>query len=544
MESSGGIKGYTILEELGKGGFATVYKVRDDEFGYIRAVRVLHEPIISEESETYRKFKRECNVLLRLGNGNHPNIIHICRPRLVGTLAMVEMDYINGLDISKYIEREKGFVDVKEVISMATQISSALAYCHEDIYLACMDRDIDHLKDDPEDGSKVLIDEETRQRLIEKYKVIHNDIHSGNIMRSNNGNYILLDFGLAINGSEVVRSSSRHSNGSPEFKAPEKWNNERLLTEQSDIYSFGIVMYMLLAGRVPFLYDISKGATMADFEILKAHENTVPPSIEAFRKERFEQKYEGQQYKRDYPQWLENAIFKCLEKNPNDRFKNGKELFEYIQNHLEDQSVNEPKEKKEKISKRNKELDDEEMTYLVGKNKELKAQNTDLFNAYNNVNKEKNAFKEQLEVVKDDLEREKEAYKFLKRQYERLNPTAYKVLISVFVVLTIAVFGIAYHNHKRLNMYYESNEQYKKDLLRNSETMDSLRMNINNLNETISSLSDENQQQKESNDNKTINDLRQKNKLLNSENEALKASVKKLNDSIEGYRDKLLQQNI
>lgn len=544
MESSGGIKGYTILEELGKGGFATVYKVRDDEFGYIRAVRVLHEPIISEESETYRKFKRECNVLLRLGNGNHPNIIHICRPRLVGTLAMVEMDYINGLDISKYIEREKGFVDVKEVISMATQISSALAYCHEDIYLACMDRDIDHLKDDPEDGSKVIIDEETRQRLIEKYKVIHNDIHSGNIMRSNNGNYILLDFGLAINGSEVVRSSSRHSNGSPEFKAPEKWNNERLLTEQSDIYSFGIVMYMLLAGRVPFQYDISKGATMADFEILKAHENMVPPSIEAFRKERFEQKYEGQQYKRDYPQWLENAIFKCLEKNPNDRFKNGKELFEYIQNHIENQSVNEPKEKKEKSSKRNKELDDEEMTYLIGKNKELKAQNTDLFNAYNNVNKEKNAFKEQLEVVKDDLEREKEAYKFLKRQYERLNPTAYKILISVFVVLTIAVFGIAYHNHKRLNMYYESNEQYKKDILHNSVIMDSLRMNINNLNETISSLSDENQQKKESNDNKTINDLRQKNKLLNSENEALKASVKKLNDSIEGYRDKLLQQNI
>lgn len=537
MESSGGIKGYTILEELGKGGFATVYKVRDDEFGYIRAVRVLHEPIISEESETYRKFKRECNVLLRLGNGNHPNIIHICRPRLVGTLAMVEMDYINGLDISKYIEREKGFVDVKEVISMATQISSALAYCHEDIYLACMDRDIDHLKDDPEDGSKVIIDEETRQRLIEKYKVIHNDIHSGNIMRSHNGNYILLDFGLAINGSEVVRSSSRHSNGSPEFKAPEKWNNERLLTEQSDIYSFGIVMYMLLAGRVPFQYDISKGATMADFEILKAHENMVPPSIEAFRKERFEQKYEGQQYKRDYPQWLENAIFKCLEKNPNDRFKNGKELFEFIQNHIEDQSVNEPKEKKEKNSKRNKELDDEEMTYLIGKNKELKAQNTDLFNAYNNVNKEKNAFKEQLEVVKDDLEREKEAYKFLKRQYERLNPTAYKILISVFVVLTIAVFGIANHNHKRLNMYYESNEQYKKDLLHNSVTMDSLRMNINNLNETISSLSDENQQLKDAQTQSgDYYALKSRKEQLEKENNDLKGEIKRKDLDIENLK--------
>ena len=548
MESFGGIKGYTILEELGKGGFATVYKVRDDEFGYIRAVRVLREPIISEDSETYRKFKRECNVLLRLGNGNHTNIIHICRPRLVGTLAMVEMDYINGLDISKYIDREKGFVDVKEVISMATQISSALAYCHEDIYLACMDRDIDHLKDDPEDGSKVLIDEETRQHLIEKYKVIHNDIHSGNIMRSNNGNYILLDFGLAINGSEVVRSSSRHSNGSPEFKAPEKWNNERLLTEQSDIYSFGIVMYMLLAGRVPFQYDVSKGGTMADFEILKAHESMVPPSIEAFRKERYEKKYEGQQYKRDYPQWLENAIFKCLEKNPNDRFKNGKELYEFIQSHIETQAAepqNNKEVKKERSGRRNKELDDEEMTYLIGKNNELKSQNTDLFNAYNNVNKEKNTFKEQLEMVKSDLEREKEAYKFLKRQYERLNPTAYKILITVFVLLTIGVFAVAFINHNNVKRYYDKSEELSKVHLHDSITIEDKKADIKALND---SLTIKNQQLKDSRtqSGNNYNALRRQIEQLEKENRDLKEEINRKNLDIENLErqiQSLMRQN-
>lgn len=532
METIGGIKGYTILDELGKGGFATVYKVRDDEFGYIRAIRVLREPILKEDSETYKKFKRECNVLLRLGNGNHPNIIHICRPRLVGTLAMVEMDYINGLDLNKYLEREKGFVDVKEVISMASQISGALAYCHEDIYKACMDRDIDHLQDDPEDGSKVLIDEETRQRLIEKYKVIHNDIHAGNIMRSNNGNYILLDFGLAINGTEVVRSSSRHSNGSPEYKAPEKWNNEKLLTEQSDIYSFGIVMYMLLAGRVPFQYDLSQGVTRADFEILKAHESILPPSIEAFRKERFEQKFEGQEYKRDYPQWLENAILKCLEKNPDDRFKNGKELYDYIQSHLENKIVVEEKkeEKKAPANKRNKELDNEELNYLIGRNKDLKAQNTELFNAYNQLNKEYLINKEEIGVVRDALAREKEAYKFLKRQYERLNPIAYKILITVFVAMTIGVFVIAYFNHKKAVKYYELNEELEITHMRDAWEIDLLNQDIDSLNMVINNLTLEKQQLEEAGQGKE--DLQRENRNLKSQVNQLQQQVNALKDEV------------
>jgi hypothetical protein len=56
----------------------------------------------------------------------------------------------------------------------------------------------------------------------------------------------------------------------------------------------------------------------------------MPPPIEPIRKEFYEKKFPGEAYKRDYPQWLEDAIMKCLEKNPADRFRNGKELYEYI----------------------------------------------------------------------------------------------------------------------------------------------------------------------------------------------------------------------
>ena len=316
---------YTMLDEIGRGGFATVYKVRHNELGYIRAVRVLNETIVDERSVTYQKFMRECRVLLRLGNGNHPNIVHIYQPRLLDNKALVEMDYVDGMDLTHYLKQNQNFVPVEEVIRMAEQISSALAYCHEDIYRFCMDRDTDHLQDDPNDGSKVLVDVVTRKRLIDKYKVIHNDIHSGNIMRREDGSFVLLDFGLAINGNEVVRSS-RHVNGAPEYKAPEKWDDDSILTEQSDIYSFGIVLYHYLAGRVPFPYNKEISAHRAEFELGEAHQKAVPPAIEELRRMFYEQKSDGLRYERDYPQWLEDIILKCLAKNPADRYANGREL--------------------------------------------------------------------------------------------------------------------------------------------------------------------------------------------------------------------------
>ena len=331
---------YTMLDELGKGGFATVYKVRHNELDYIRAIRVLNETIVDASSNTYQKFLRECKILLRLGNGNHPNIVHIYQPRLLDNKALVEMDYVDGMDIAHYLKQEYNYVSTEEVLRMVTQISSALAYCHEEIYRFCMDRDLDDLHDDPNDGSKVLIDEETRRNLISKYKVIHNDIHSGNIMRREDGNFVLLDFGLAINGDEVVRSS-RHANGAPEYKAPEKWDNESVLCEQSDIYSFGVVMYQYLAGRVPFPYNKNKSTYKAEFEWGEAHQKGAPPSIEALRKEYFERKHEGQEYQKDYPEWLEDMILKCLQKNPVERFQNGKELYDFIIQHTTKESVNE-----------------------------------------------------------------------------------------------------------------------------------------------------------------------------------------------------------
>lgn len=334
---------YTLLDELGQGGYATVYKVRHNHLGYIRAIRVLNAVIArGETDETYQKFLEECKLLLRLGNGNHPNIVHIYQPLLKAQRAIVEMDFVDGKDLYHYLEEKHSFVEIKDVLRLLSDIGSALAYCHEDIYKFCMDKDEDGLQDDPNDGRKVLLDNKTKQRLINKYRVIHNDIHSGNIIRREDGSYVLLDFGLAIDGDSVIRSS-RRKNGAPEFKAPEKWDNDCILTTESDIYSFGVVLYEYLAGRVPFLFDKKNSNPIeAEYLLSKAHKKQQPGSIFDLRKAAFEYSHPGETYEKDYPDWLEKLIMKCLSKSAKDRFKNGKELYSFVLehiNHLRDSQI-------------------------------------------------------------------------------------------------------------------------------------------------------------------------------------------------------------
>ena len=355
---------YINLDELGQGSFATVILARHINLGYVRTLRVLKDLIVAprgsndpKKSEIYQKFLKECEKLLQLGNGCHPNIVRIYKPDLRQNKAFVEMDYVKGNNIHEFLEQNQNFVECEEVIRLATQISSALAYCHEDIYRFRMFPAEDKLPEGCLIGS-IVDDAEKRKELIDTYKIIHNDIHSGNIMRREDGNYILLDFGLSVEGKEIAPSSTRSHGGALISRAPELWDKGTKPTEQSDIYSLGVVLYQCLTGRVPFPCDINelKDDYKAQAEMGKAHKETPPPPIEAIRKEFYEKKYPGQTYKRDYPQWLEDVIMKCLSKNPADRFKNGTELYETImrqEDNLPENRIKRLDEKKEELVLRN-----------------------------------------------------------------------------------------------------------------------------------------------------------------------------------------------
>ena len=395
---------YTYLDELGQGAYATVYKVRHNKLGYIRAIRVLKANIACGETDpTYQKFLKECRLLLRLGNGNHPNIVHIYQPLLKAQQAIVEMDFVDGKDLYHYLEEKHSFVEIKDVLRLLSDIGSALSYCHEDIYKFCMDKDEDNLQDDPEDGRKVLLDNKTKQELINKYRVIHNDIHSGNIIRREDGSYVLLDFGLAIDKDKASRVSQIQG-GVPEFKSPEKWDNVEILTPQSDIYSFGVVLYEYLAGRVPFKLENQSFSALT--ALMNSHKNDNPPLIFEFRKAAFERVHPDQQYVRDYPDWLEELILKCLAKSPNDRFKDGKELYDFVLRHIGEESTISKLKQEVSALQGKLEVANQEVSTLSTKAKRVQTENARLkkqLKSYEGPSINNTPSSETISASKDDL---------------------------------------------------------------------------------------------------------------------------------------------
>jgi len=340
---------YENLGLLGDGSDAQVYKVRHNELGYVRAVRLLQKRITNKEKEPelYKSFIREAKYVLRLGNGAHPNIVRIYTPKITEAGdAFWEMDFIDGDTVEKFITHNHDFIPVEEIKRCLLDISSALAYCHVDNYRFSLDRDND--KDlyefDSTDGSKLVISDENRQELIRRYCLVHNDIKSNNVMRRFDGSYILLDFSLSFGSDKKFSRGSFE--GGIEYKAPEKWPEKRnekwdeqvaQITERADIYSFGVMLYEMLAGQVPFPVDKNISDAEANNEIRKHHKHTPPPPIEPLRKAAYEAANPGRTYLKDYPDWLEKVIMKCLEKRPENRYTNGKELYEEVKPLMEEQ---------------------------------------------------------------------------------------------------------------------------------------------------------------------------------------------------------------
>lgn len=318
------LQDYERLKFLGKGAYAQIYKVRHKDLGYVRAIKVLTEEVNEgEDDKIYKTFLKECSLLLRIGNGGHPNIIRIYQPRKIDGKALVEMDYIDGVTLESFVQ-EKGFVPIDEVYRFVREIGSALAYCHVDCYRYMMRPEEKDLRPEV---------------LIKKYGVAHNDIHSNNIMRKDlDGSYILLDFGLAIQDDKAIKSSSR-GDGAAEYIPPEKWSGEKIENEKAvDVYGFGILIYQMLAGGVPFPLDpaeYKQDSLRTLNKIRHCHESEKPGDILPLRKAAYENSTGLQDYQKDYPDWLDELVRKCLEKDPGKRFQDANELLEFFNGHVQ-----------------------------------------------------------------------------------------------------------------------------------------------------------------------------------------------------------------
>lgn len=286
------------LENMGAlktGGQGSVYKGR--RIGeIITAVKLLPTPIYSESADdkNFTDFQNEVQKLKKVNEQPNPNVVKILNSGISesGSFPFIEMEFIEGPDMEDLLKPpHEAVFSIKETIKVAEQLSNALAHCH-------------------------------------RVEVKHGDIKSNNVkFNIHTGNYVLLDFGLAVMSDEQRRTSLRHA-GAIEFMAPEQ--NDGSMLFQTDVYSFGIIIYELLAGTVPFpLKD--KGETSRN-HVMVSHMESPVPDLLSLRKKNFPPNWnsEKREHEMNVPHWLISMIYKCLEKKPEKRFANGMQLHEYI----------------------------------------------------------------------------------------------------------------------------------------------------------------------------------------------------------------------
>jgi len=295
------------LENMGAlrtGGQGSVYKGK--RMGaIISAVKLLPTPIHTEneDDKNFRDFQNEVEKLKKVNEDPNPNVVKIINSGLTesGSFPFIEMEYIEGPDLEELLKAPNPPIfTIRETIKLATQLSNALAHCH-------------------------------------RAGVKHGDIKSNNVkFNTDTGNYILLDFGLAVMSDEQRRSSLRHA-GAVEFMAPEQHEGEMLF--ESDVYSFGVIVYELLAGVVPFPL-ISKGETNRN-QVMLAHIEKSVPNLLDLRKNRLPGDWSEEQRRNEMniPFWLLEIVSKCLEKLPANRYKNGTALHDAICDQIGKSSV-------------------------------------------------------------------------------------------------------------------------------------------------------------------------------------------------------------
>jgi serine/threonine protein kinase len=284
-------KGLENMGALRTGGQGSVYKGR--RIGpIITAVKLLPTPIHSESTEdkNYRNFLNEVEKLKKVNEIPNPNVVKILNSGITesGSFPFIEMEFIEGPDLEDLLKppHEKIFT-IKEVIKLADQLACALSHCH-------------------------------------KVGVKHGDIKGNNVKFNNStGNYVLLDFGLSVMSDEQRRSSMRHA-GAIEFMAPEQ--NEGKMLFQTDIYSYGVILYELLAGQVPF--PLKDNGETARNTVMLSHMESPVPDILQLRKINFPDDWPKRELQ--IPEWLLAMIAKCLEKSPEKRYANGTELHDVI----------------------------------------------------------------------------------------------------------------------------------------------------------------------------------------------------------------------
>lgn len=268
---------YQIIKTIGEGGMANVYLAYDTILDRNVALKVLRGDLANDE-KFVRRFQREA---LSASSLSHPNIVEMYDVGEDDGQYYIVMEYVEGKTLKQLIKK-RGALTVSEVVDIMLQLTDGLAHAHESY-------------------------------------IIHRDIKPQNILIMENGLVKITDFGIAMAMNAAQLTQTNSVMGSVHYLPPEQANGKGA-TVKSDIYSLGILMYELLTGTIPF-----KGENAVEIALKQMKEPLPDVTIE----------------NPDIPQSIENILLRATAKNPKNRYKNVKEMYDDLKTSLDESRKNE-----------------------------------------------------------------------------------------------------------------------------------------------------------------------------------------------------------
>lgn len=266
---------YEIVELIGMGGMADVYKAVDIMEDRTVAIKILKNEF-AENEEFVRRFRNESKAIAVL---SHPNIVKIYDVGFSDELQYIVMEYINGITLKEFIEQQ-GVLRWKDALHFITQVLKALQHAH--------DRGI-----------------------------VHRDIKPQNIMLFADGTIKVMDFGIARFSRQDGRTLSDKTIGSVHYISPEQARGD-ITDEKSDIYSVGVMLYEMLTGVKPFDAENPVAVALMHMQETPKNPREIVESI---------------------PEPLEEIVLHAMEREPSRRYQSASEMLKDIETFKHDPDV-------------------------------------------------------------------------------------------------------------------------------------------------------------------------------------------------------------
>lgn len=264
-------KRYRVIEKVGGGGMADVYKAEDIELGRVVALKILHKQFATDEGFLER-FRREARAAAKL---NHPNIVSIYDVGQEDGVYFIVMEYVKGVTLKKLIQKDAP-MSTEKVVHIGMQIAKAMEFAHE-------------------------------------HEIIHRDIKPQNVIITDTGEIKVTDFGIARAGSTSTMTRTGAILGTAHYISPEQAQGS-VVGPTTDIYSLGVVLYEMATGELPF-----RGENPVAVALKHINDTPLPPR----------QVFAG------VPESLEAVILKAMAKDPSSRYRSAEALRDDLKRVIE-----------------------------------------------------------------------------------------------------------------------------------------------------------------------------------------------------------------